>query len=109
MEHRLVTTIGTDVSRETVSKITDEVLTWQRSPLVTFYPVISLVDIVATIRGGAYVGNRAAHFAVDLHGIRHVQGIWLVLVLLIPFAGAGLWFLFGRSSRSDRLVQKLTN
>lgn len=83
IEHHLVTTIGTEVSRETISKITDEVaeevLAWQRRPLDAFYPVIYLDAIVVKVRDGAHVGNRAAHIAVgvDLEGIKHVLGIWV--------------------------------
>src|ERR1700712_3877044 len=44
IEHHLATTIGTELSRETISKITDEVLDevliWQRRPLEALYPVI---------------------------------------------------------------------
>ena len=46
IEHHLVSTIGTEISRETISKITDEVadevLAWQQRPLDAFYPVIYL-------------------------------------------------------------------
>ena len=83
IEHHLVTTIGTEISRDTISKITDEiaeeVLAWQRRPLEAFYPVIYLDAIVVKVRDGAHVGNRAAHIAVgvDLDGIKHVLGIWV--------------------------------
>lgn len=44
IQHHLVSTIGTDLSRETISKITDqvaeEVLAWQQQPLEALYPVI---------------------------------------------------------------------
>ena len=46
IQHHLASTIGTELSRETISKITDqvadEVLTWQRRPLEALYPVIYL-------------------------------------------------------------------
>ena len=42
IEHHLVSTIGTDISRETISKMTDEVgdevMAWQHRPLASFYP-----------------------------------------------------------------------
>jgi transposase-like protein len=40
IQQHLVSTIGTDLSPETISKITDEVLEWQQRPLEAPYPVI---------------------------------------------------------------------
>jgi len=83
IEHHLVSTIGTELSRETISKITDEVLdevlAWQQRPLEAFYPVIYLDALVVKVRDGAHVVNKAAHIAVgvDLDGIKHVLGIWI--------------------------------
>lgn len=79
IEHHLVSTIGTEISRETISKITDEVLAWQRRPLESFYPVIYLDAIVVKVRDGAHVRNEAAHIAVgvDMEGVKHVLGIWI--------------------------------
>ncbi|BCT77991.1 hypothetical protein SCMU_38330 [Sinomonas cyclohexanicum] len=70
IEHHLVSTVGTEVSRETISKVTDEVLdevlAWQRRPLESFYPVIYLDAIVVKVRDGAHVRNKAAHIAVGV-------------------------------------------
>lgn len=83
IQHHLASTIGTELSPETISKITDEVLeevlAWQRRPLEAFYPVIYLDALVVKVRDGAHVGNKAAHIAigVDLEGIKHVLGIWV--------------------------------
>jgi transposase-like protein len=83
IEHHLRSTIGTELSHETISKITDEVLeevlAWQRRPLESFYPVIYLDALVVKVRDGAHVRNKAAHIAigVDLEGIKHVLGIWV--------------------------------
>jgi putative transposase len=83
IEHHLATTIGSEISRETISKITDEVLeevlAWQRRPLESFYPVIYLDAIVVKVREGAHVRNKAAHIAVgvDIEGVKHVLGIWI--------------------------------
>lgn len=83
IEHHLRSTLGTELSHETISKITDEVLeevlTWQRRPLESFYPVIYLDALVVKVRDGAHVRNKAAHIAigVDLEGIKHVLGIWV--------------------------------
>ena len=83
IEHHLATTIGTELSRETISKITDEVLeevlAWQRRPLEALYPVIYLDALVVKVRDGAHVINKAAHIAVgvDMDGVKHVLGIWI--------------------------------
>jgi len=83
IEHHLASTIGTEISRETISKITDEVLdevlAWQRRPLESFYPVVYLDAIVVKVRDGAHVRNKAAHIAVgvDMDGVKHVLGIWV--------------------------------
>lgn len=83
IEDRLVSTIGTEVSREMISKITDEVLdevmAWQQRPLASFYPVIYLDALVVKVRDGAHVRNKAAHIAVgvDMDGVKHVLGIWI--------------------------------
>ena len=83
IEHHLVSTLGTEISRETISKITDdvaeEVLSWQRRPLDSFYPVVYLDALIVKVRDGAHVRNKAAHIAVrvDMDGIKHVLGIWM--------------------------------
>ena len=83
IEHHLAATVGTELSRETISKIVDEiadeVLAWQHRPLESFYPVIYLDALIVKIRDGGHVVNKAAHIAVgvDLGGIKHVLGIWV--------------------------------
>ena len=83
IEHHLATTVGTELSHETISKITDEVLdevlAWQQRPLEAFYPVIYLDALVVKVRDGAHVRNKAAHIAVgvDIDGVKHVLGIWV--------------------------------
>lgn len=83
IEHHLATTIGTEISRETLSKIvdeiSDEIIAWQRRPLEPFYPVVYLDALVVKVRDGAHVGNKAAHIAVgvDMDGVKHVLGIWV--------------------------------
>ena len=83
IQHHLASTIGTDLSHETISNITDavseEVLAWQSRPLEEFYPVIYLDAIRIKIRENNQVLNRAAYIAVgvDLDGIKHVLGIWV--------------------------------
>jgi putative transposase len=81
--HHLASTIGTELSHETIAKITDEVaeevLAWQRRPLEPLYPVIYLDALVVKVRDGGHVRNKAAHLAVgvDLDGVKHVLGIWV--------------------------------
>ncbi|QTG82344.1 IS256 family transposase [Arthrobacter crystallopoietes] len=83
IQYHLESTIGTELSHETISKITDdvldEVLIWQRRPLDPIYPVLYLDAIMVKIRDGAQVRNKAAHIAVgvDMDGIKHVLGIWV--------------------------------
>ena len=78
IQHHLASTLGTDLSHETISKITDqisqEVLAWQHRPLDGLYPVIYLDAIMIKVRDGAHVTNKAAHIAVgvDMDGIKHV-------------------------------------
>jgi putative transposase len=83
IQHHLEATIGTEISHETISNVTEavaeEVTAWQSRPLEAFYPVIYLDAIVVKIRDGAHVTNRAAHIAVgvDMDGVKHVLGIWI--------------------------------
>ena len=83
IQHHLAATLGTELSHETISKVTDavaeEVTAWQTRPLEAFYPVIYLDALVVKIRDGAHVANRSAHIAVgvDMDGIKHVLGIWV--------------------------------
>jgi transposase-like protein len=83
IQHHLVSTIGTDLSHETISKITDAVLeeitVWQSRPLEPLYPVVYLDALVVKVRDGAHVRNKAAHIAVgvDMDGVKHVLGIWV--------------------------------
>jgi len=83
IQHHLVSTIGTELSHETISKITDAVLDaileWQRRPLEALYPVIYLDALIVKVRDGGHVRNKAAHIAVgvDMDGIKHVLGIWV--------------------------------
>jgi len=83
IQHHLARTIGTELSHDTISRITDavaeEVKAWQARPLEELYPVIYLDALVVKVRDGHQVRNKAAHIAVgvDLDGIKHVLGIWV--------------------------------
>jgi putative transposase len=83
IQHHLARTLGTDLSHDTISKITDvvleEVKAWQARPLEEIYPIIYLDALVVKVRDGHQVRNKAAHIAVgiDLDGVKHVLGIWV--------------------------------
>jgi putative transposase len=92
IQHHLARTLGTELSHETISNITDSVLdevkAWQTRPLEEIYPILYLDALVVKVRDGHQVRNRAAHIAVgvDLDGIKHVLGIWVQAV-----EGAKFW------------------
>jgi putative transposase len=83
IQHHLARTVGTELSHDTISKITDAVLdevkAWQARPLDAIYPVVYFDALVVKVRDGAQVRNKSAHIAVgvDMDGIRHVLGIWV--------------------------------
>jgi putative transposase len=83
IQAHLARTIGTDLSHETISKITDAVLdevkAWQSRPLEELYPIVYLDALIVKVRDGHQVRNKAAHIAVgvDLEGVKHVLGIWV--------------------------------
>jgi putative transposase len=73
---------GTDISRETISKITDAVVddmtVWQNRPLDPVYAVVLIDAIVIKIRG-SQVANRPVYVAigVTMGGERDVRGMWI--------------------------------
>ena len=83
IQHHLARTLGTELSHDTISTITDAVLeevkAWQTRPLEELYPILYLDALVIKVRDGHQVGNRSAHLAVgvDLDGVKHVLGIWV--------------------------------
>lgn len=85
----------TDISRDTISRITDAVvedmLAWQNRPLDLIYPVILIDAIVVKIRDGQ-VANRPIYVAmgVNLNGERDVLGMWVG-----PTGGEGAKFWAG--------------
>jgi putative transposase len=72
---------GTEVSRQTISTITDRVLEglteWQNRPLDPIYPVIFVDAIQVKIRDGS-VANRPIYVAlgVTVDGERDILGLW---------------------------------
>src|SRR5215217_4240511 len=83
IQHHLARTLGTELSHDTISTITDAVLeevkAWQHRPLEEIYPILYLDALVVKVRDGHQVRNKAAHIAVgvDLDGVKHVLGIWV--------------------------------
>jgi putative transposase len=81
--HHLEQVYGTQLSHETVSRITDAVLeevrAWQSRPLDPVYAVMFLDAIVVKVRDNQVVQNKPAYLAVgiDADGEKHVLGIWL--------------------------------
>lgn len=81
VQAHLAEVYGTDMSRETVSKITDAVLDemgdWLTRPLDRVYPVIFIDAMVVKIRDGQ-VANRPIYTAigVTVDGKRDILGLW---------------------------------
>ena len=73
---------GTDISRDTISRITDaiveDMVAWQNRPLDRVYPVVLIDAIVVKIRDGQ-VANRPVYVAmgINLDGQRDVLGMWV--------------------------------
>ncbi|MBV9661599.1 MAG: IS256 family transposase, partial [Acidimicrobiales bacterium] len=73
---------GTNVSRDTVSRITDQVVAdmsaWQNRPLDRVYAVLLIDAIVIKVRD-TQVANRPVYVAigVNMDGERDVLGLWL--------------------------------
>ena len=85
-------TAGVDLSPDTISRVTDGALEqmreWQHRPLEPFYPVIYIDALVAKVRDGSAVRNKAVNIAVGIDdcGAKRVLGIWVA-----PAEGAKAW------------------
>jgi putative transposase len=83
IQAHLERTLGTELSHETISNITDavveEVKAWQVRPLESVYPIVYLDALVVKVKDSHAVRNKAAHIAVgvDGDGVKHVLGIWV--------------------------------
>ena len=81
--HHLEQVYGTQLSHETFSRITDQVLeevrAWQARPLDPAWAVVFLDAIMVKVRDNQVVQNRPAYLAIgiDADGEKHVLGIWL--------------------------------
>ncbi|MFN8221741.1 MAG: IS256 family transposase [Gaiellales bacterium] len=82
IQQHLAEIYGTEVSRETISKITDQIVddmvAWQNRPLDPVYAVLVIDCLVIKVRG-SQVANRPVYVAlgVNLDGERDVLGLWL--------------------------------
>ncbi len=82
IQAHLLEIYGTEISRDTISRITDAVvedmIAWQNRPLDRVYPVILIDAIVVKIRDGQ-VANRPVYVAmgVNIDGERDVLGMWV--------------------------------
>jgi putative transposase len=76
-------TTGVDLSHDTISRVTGAALEgmreWQHRPLEPFCPVVYIDALIAKVRDGAAVRNKAVNIAVgiDPDGAKHVLGIWV--------------------------------
>lgn len=74
---------GSEVSAETVSKITDKVLPkareWQNRPLDPMYPFLYLDGIVFNVVEDGQVTKKTAYviYGITVNGIKEVLGIWI--------------------------------
>ncbi|MCM2580150.1 IS256 family transposase [Streptomyces meridianus] len=81
VQAHLAEVYGAEVSRQTISTITDKVLEgmaeWQNRPLDPVYPVVFIDAIHVKIRDGA-VANRPIYvaLAVTAEGRREILGLW---------------------------------
>ena len=82
IQAHLLEIYGTEVSRETISKITDviieDMVAWQNRPLDRCYAVMLIDAIMIKVRD-AQVANRPVYVAmgVNLEGEREVLGLWI--------------------------------
>jgi len=82
VQAHLAEVYGTEVSRETISKITDAILAemaeWLNRPLEQVYAAVFIDAIIVKIRDGQ-VTNRPAYTAIGVtaDGTRDILGIWI--------------------------------
>jgi transposase-like protein len=104
--HHLRQVYGTELSHETVSRITDgvleEVRAWQNRPLDEVYAAVFLDAIMVKVRDNQVVSNKPAYIAMGVggDGEKHVLGIWLAKTPL-EIATAGEAASFWRSVMND--------
>lgn len=82
ISHHLSEIYGTEIGRDTISRITDAVLedvaAWRVRPLDAVYPIVYFDAIMIKVREDRSVQSRACYLAmgVSVEGDREVLGIW---------------------------------
>jgi transposase-like protein len=82
ISHHLSELYGTELGRDTISRITDAVLedvqAWRTRPLEAVYPIVYFDALRVKVREDRSVKNLACYLAlgVDCDGEREVLGIW---------------------------------
>lgn len=106
IQSHLLEIYGTEISRDTISRITDAILedmvAWQNRPLDRVYPVLLIDAINVKIRDGQ-VANRPVYVAmgVNLEGERDVLGMWVG-----PSGGEGAKFWMAVLVRHEALLDR---
>jgi putative transposase len=73
---------GTEIGRDTISRVTDAVLediaAWRTRPLDAIYPIVYFDCLMVRVREDRSVSSRACYLAIgtSLDGDREVLGIW---------------------------------
>jgi putative transposase len=82
IEAHLTDLYGVEIRRDTISRVTDAVLTdvqaWRTRPLEAVYPIVYFDALMVKIREDRSVRSRACYLAigVSVEGEREVLGIW---------------------------------
>src|SRR3954468_19836513 len=82
ISHHLSELYGTEIGRDTISRITDAVLedvqAWRTRPLDRVYPIVYFDAIMVKVREDRAVQTRACSLAmgVTVEGDREILGIW---------------------------------
>src|SRR4051794_12019867 len=82
ISHHLSEIYGTEIGRDTISRITDAVLedvaAWRTRPLDAVYPIVYFDAIMVKVREDRAVQSRACYLAmgVTVEGDREILGIW---------------------------------
>jgi putative transposase len=73
---------GTEIGRDTISRVTDAVLgdvaAWRSRPLETIYPIVYFDALMVKVTEDRSVNSRACYLAVgvSLEGEREILGLW---------------------------------
>ena len=73
---------GTEIGRDTISRVTDAVLediaAWRTRPLAAIYPIVYFDCLMVRVREDRSVSSRACYLAIgqSVDGDREVLGIW---------------------------------